>query len=307
MLTGWQPRSYIARKLIQKLAPDVVHGIRNLEGYGAMAVQSGFPHVITPQEFLDQVPRPPHLRLSFAIGSRMESLTLKKTRNLIVTTDVVEQWVAPRSQARRFRIPNIVADTFYRTPKAPSGDDVLFVGRLAPEKGVLDLLQALKIAGERGKRIRAQIVGGGSSEVFFQECRDFVAQHFEPEQVTFLGWQSSEAIAQLHAKSSLFIMPSLAPYETMGIVLAEALAAGTPSIVYDFGPMPKMIRHGETGWVVPPGNVEAMAAAMMRFLDEKQTLEIMSSKARAAAEPFTTSAVVRAHLQAYQTIASQDR
>jgi glycosyltransferase involved in cell wall biosynthesis len=308
MSTGWFRRRRVAIRLIRELRPDVVHGLRNLEGYGSMAVKSGFPHVVTPQEFLEQVPHPSHLRFSFAVGAWVERWTVKKAQYLIATTDHVERWVKERSSARLFRIPNIAGEPFYKVGKDQSASSVLYVGRITPEKGLLDLLKALQIANQLGRRIDARVVGGASETPgggFLQACQDFAHQHLERDQVTFLGWQPSDVIAQLHASSALFVMPSLAPYETMGIVLAEALAAGTPCLVYDFGPMPGMIRHGETGLVVPAGNIQAMANAMITLLNDRQMINAMSAKARLAGEPFRTAAVVRAHLGVYNTIASR--
>jgi glycosyltransferase involved in cell wall biosynthesis len=65
----------------------------------------------------------------------------------------------------------------------------------------------------------------------------------------------------------VFIFPSL--YEGLGIALIEAMAAGCACVASSAGPIPEVVRDGEDGILVPPGNSEAIAAAVCRLLDDE--------------------------------------
>lgn len=305
MPVAWMPRYLKVRALLRELQPDLVHGIRNIEGYGYFAAFSGFPNVVTPQEFLRNIPRPAYLEIPFQIAQVLESLTLRRTRYVVAISRCVQQWVEKRSSAEIFIIPNSAAAVFFNVEKEQNPEGVLFVGRISPEKGLMDLLQALEIAAGRGVIIPAKIVGGASgvSDRHWRECQSFAREHLRPGQADFLGWQGTEAIANLHAKCAVFAMPSLAPYETMGVVLAESLAAGTPAVVYDFGPMPTVILHGKTGLVVPAGDIIAFSNALIELITDGARRNTFSTNARAASKVYRGSNLAKKHLDVYSGIA----
>jgi glycosyltransferase involved in cell wall biosynthesis len=68
----------------------------------------------------------------------------------------------------------------------------------------------------------------------------------------------------LVASADLFLNPTL--YEGSSLVTLEAMAHGVPIVATSAGGIPDKIREGETGWVAPPGNAEALAAALRRWL-----------------------------------------
>ena len=310
MPVGWIPRLFEVRRLLADLKPDVVHGIRNLEGYGLFAAFSGFPNVVTPHELLSGVPRPFHMELAFTLARLTEAATFRRTRNIITITEHVRRFVEERSRARTYPVPNIIHPSFYEVRKGAHVEGILFVGRIAPEKGLLDLLRALQMVRNRGRVVPLRVVGGPSGvdgAAYFESCQEFARRELEAGQVKFLGWQPTARIAAIHHETALFAMPSQAPYETMGLVIAEALAAGTPSIVYDFGPLPMLIRCGKNGEVVKAGAVEELAAAIGRILDDPALLKQMSAHAREGMHPFRQETVIESHLDIYETIVAEAR
>ena len=308
MPVAWLPRLLTVRRLLAEIQPDIVHGIRNLEGYGFFAAFSGYANVITPHEFLSGVPRPFHMEFAFSVARVVEAATFRKTKDLITITDHVRRYVEQRSAARIFPIPNIVHPLFYEVHKAPEPSGVLFVGRISPEKGLLDLLHAIRIVRKNGRAVPVTVVGGPSGTeggAYLKSCEEFAQRELEPEQVKFLGWRSTAEIAALHRHTALFVMPSQAPYETMGLVIAEALAAGTPAIVYDFGPLPMLIRPGLNGYVIPTGSIEKLAASIEQVVSNRELREAMSRDAREGVHQFRQNAVVDAHLKVYKKVVAQ--
>ena len=93
--------------------------------------------------------------------------------------------------------------------------------------------------------------------------------------VYFLG--KLEAVAPLLAAADLFLLPS--ETESFGLSALEALASGVPVVATDVGGLPEVVRHGETGLLVPLGEVDAMAAAAMEILRDGDRWHAMSQLA----------------------------
>lgn len=98
-------------------------------------------------------------------------------------------------------------------------------------------------------------------------------------QVAFLGEQLH--VGRFLAQADLFLLPS--EQESFGLAALEALASGVPVVATDVGGLPEVVRHGETGWLVPVGNPEALAAAVLRLLGDQPRRMAMGLAARADA------------------------
>jgi phosphatidylinositol alpha-mannosyltransferase len=163
-------------------------------------------------------------------------------------------------------IPNGVDVERYRraVPLARWQDgvrNVLFVGRLEPRKGILELLKAYRVLRKTGCDCRLLIVGSGPLE---REARRYVATR-RLGGVEFLGRVSDDEKAQLFKTADVFVSPATGR-ESFGIVLLEAMAAGTAIVASDIHGYKGVVRRGEEGLLVPPRDTKALAAALARVL-----------------------------------------
>jgi glycosyltransferase involved in cell wall biosynthesis len=139
------------------------------------------------------------------------------------------------------------------------GESLCFVGRVAPEKGIVDAIEVAKAAG-RPLRIAAKIAPGGTERAYYEEV-------FKPaldaagSDVEFLGELSQADRDQLFAESYASLMPGSWP-EPFGLVAIEALATGTPVIARRIGALPEIIRDGVDGFF--GDDVTAMAFTVDR-------------------------------------------
>ncbi|MEK3714102.1 glycosyltransferase family 4 protein [Paenibacillus sp. FSL R7-0333] len=127
---------------------------------------------------------------------------------------------------------------------------MLYVGRIAPEKDLTTLLQAMQLLPESVRsKIQLVIVGDGPllPELKWQA----------PENVTFTGARHGEELAELYASADLFVFPSCT--ETFGNVVLEAMASGLPVIAADAGGTRELIAPGVTGMLFGPRSPAAMA------------------------------------------------
>lgn len=150
-----------------------------------------------------------------------------------------------------------------------AGDYALYVGRLSPEKGIENLLEAWSLHDEP---VRLVLAGDGDLAPLVQDAAA------KDPRIEFLGWQPREQISELIADARCVIMPSIW-YEGFGRIIIEAYAHGTPAIVSRLGSMGELIRDGVTGERFTPGDSQDLART---FLDAHKTgrLEQMRPAAR---------------------------
>jgi glycosyltransferase involved in cell wall biosynthesis len=140
---------------------------------------------------------------------------------------------------------------------ASPGEDLCFVGRVAPEKGILD---AIEIARRAGRRLRiAAKIGARSHELAYYE--HVFRPALDGADVEFLGELPGADRDRLIAESRAVLIPSTWP-EPFGLVAIEALACGTPVLARPVGALPEIVRDGVDGYLAD--GVDELAAAVDR-------------------------------------------
>jgi glycosyltransferase involved in cell wall biosynthesis len=218
----------------------------------------------------------------------------------------------PALAARCHTLHNGVGLRFLQTPGFPAqSQTVLFVGRLAPEKGVHGLLEAFAHVAAARPQANLHLVGpvdtapkplidalgqddplNQRNELLFQRP----AVYLEALQaragalgacVRFEGPVPNHEIAPHYARAGVFVYPSLWR-EPSGIAVLEAMAAGLPVVASRGGALPEIVVDGETGLLVERGNVHALAAAMVRLLENPELRARMGAAGRERVERFFT-------------------
>jgi phosphatidyl-myo-inositol alpha-mannosyltransferase len=160
--------------------------------------------------------------------------------------------------------------------------NVLFVGRHESRKGLLDLLKAHRVLRRSGERSRLLIVGSGPQE---REARRYVATR-GLKGVEFLGRVSDAEKAQLYKTADVYVSPATGG-ESFGIVLLEAMAAGTAIVCSDIHGYKGVVRRGREGLLVPPRQPRELAAAIDTLIDDPALREKMGAAGRQRAEDFS--------------------
>lgn len=181
---------------------------------------------------------------------------------------------------------------------------VASLGRLAPEKSPGVLLDVLAMAAARVPVLRALIVGGGPSE---GEMRARAAGPTLAGRIVLTGaLPRPRALARI-AGADLFLFASRT--ETQGLVLAEALSAGLPSIAVDGPGVRDSVRHGIDGLLVsaaPESSlVERLADAVASLALDRERRSAMAARARADAERFSEERRVAETEAVYRSLAAR--
>ena len=145
------------------------------------------------------------------------------------------------------------------------GPYVLFVGRLASNKGLVELLGAFERLARAAPEAHLVLVGadGGMQASLARRVRGFRLG----DRVHFLGHVADDRLlSAAYREATVTVLPS--EYEAFGLVLLESLAAGTPVVATRVGGVPEFIEDERSGLLVPPGDVGALALALQRIWDD---------------------------------------
>jgi len=160
--------------------------------------------------------------------------------------------------------------------------NLLFVGRHEPRKGLLDLLKAYRILRKTGCKCRLLVVGTGPQE---REARRYVMTR-KLGGVEFLGRVSDDEKAQLFKTADVYVSPATGG-ESFGIVLLEAMAAGTPIVCSDIHGYKGVVRRGREGILVPPRKPKAIAGGIAQLLADDDLRRSMADNGLVRAEDFS--------------------
>jgi glycosyltransferase involved in cell wall biosynthesis len=150
-------------------------------------------------------------------------------------------------------------------PAAPL--KLIYVGRLAPRKGLLESLGALRLARSRGVAARLVVAGAGPEE---PRLREYVRESGLARDVSFVGPAYGEHKARLLAQADVLLLPSYS--EGLPYALLEAMAAGVVPVVTPVGAVPEVVGHEREALLVAPRSVDELAAAIARLDDDRALL-----------------------------------
>lgn len=141
--------------------------------------------------------------------------------------------------------------------------EVLFVGRLVERKGVVHLIEALRLVPGR-----LVVVGDGPERPRLEELARRLGM---ADRVDFRGKVSASELQAAYARARAFVLPAVldarGDTEGLGVVLLEAMNHATPVVASRVGGIPDIVEDGVSGLLVPPGDAAALAAALQRVLE----------------------------------------
>lgn len=215
------------------------------------------------------------------IGKRLIRSTLAHAALVIALS---EQWrerllrICPG--ARVEVLPNAVAIPSSVSSRRLQTDEpvVLFLGHLLRDKGVFDLVRAFARIAPQFPRMKLMLGGIGA----IAEVRQLADQLGVQERVLCPGWLGPEDKDAALARSTCFILPSYA--EGMPMALLEAMSWGLPVIATPVGGIPQVVSDEVNGLLVPPADVDALANALRRLMENPTLRQQLGDAARATIE-----------------------
>ncbi len=160
-------------------------------------------------------------------------------------------------------------------PSTPDDGPIVFAGRIASEKGVGVLIDAIAQAGPEARLV---IAGDGPLRAELEER----AARIAPGRVSWRGRLDRAAVHALIRSARAVAVPSVW-HENQPIIVLEAFACGVPVIATTLGGLPDLVEDGSTGLLVPPNDPEELARAITMLLEDPERARGMGARARAVA------------------------
>ncbi|BAY13427.1 glycosyltransferase family 4 protein [Calothrix sp. NIES-2098] len=207
--------------------------------------------------------------------------TLKKLKiPVIANSDYVRQQIInsglPSQQVVTLRygvkIPKTSAEPL--TFSTHQNQRILFVGRIIANKGIGWLIQALS---KTDPSVHLDIAGDGWGKPSMEKLADRLGLS---NRITWHGWCSGDKLEALYQQCFTVVFPSLWP-EPAGLVTLEAYARYRPIIASAVGGIPEHVQEGETGILVPPNNIEKLAAAINELASNYAKTRLMGEQGQA--------------------------
>jgi len=178
-------------------------------------------------------------------------------------------------------------------PAAPTGDRLLFVGRLAEAKQLPILLRAVAIV-RQSRPATLKIVGDGPERAALEKLSSELGLH---DSVEFLGYRPQTEIRAMLRETDVFVMTSAA--EGVPVVLMEAMAAGVAVVAPSIAGIPELVDDDVNGLLIPPADPDAAAQTILKLLADPQLRARFTEAARKKVE---TRFNIRIECQKFSTI-----
>jgi len=188
-------------------------------------------------------------------------------------------------------------------PRSSSTPRILFLGRLDGRKGIRVLLRAMPGVLRERPGTRLTVIGTGPEET---AARRLCARLDIEAAVDFVGRAPRDELPRYYCGADVYCAPTLGG-ETLGIVLLEAMASGTPVVASDIPGYDETVRRDVDGLLVRPGDPDALAAALVRVLKDEEMRRRLVESGLARARTYAWPEVARRTVEYYRALMARRR
>ena len=286
VFSKWPGRQIRAiRKEIEQFNPDVIHAMlfRAIQYTRLACAGKTIPLITTPH--FDFAKRPFFYRWTDCLLKEKDTLTVAEslsTASYLVSKQHYQKdkvYLLPNEADKTLFFRDDALRVSWREKYGFHVKTTVFmcVARLARVKDPLLLLQAFRNIQMRDPEARLVYVGEGESRPLLEQ---YIHQAGLKEKVILAGQQ--ENINAFLNMADVFVLPSLE--ESLPFALLEAIQVGLPCIVSRVGDMPRRVKHGENGFVFPPGDVTLLSCFMAELLNTEVRKQMAAASMRIASQ-----------------------
>jgi glycosyltransferase involved in cell wall biosynthesis len=298
----------LASKLRREFPFDVIHAHFSYpDGWVAAKLgrKFGVPVIITEQN-----PWKPWMD-DFPFVLKQAKWAAEQSAFHVAISTVVRDEIAHfTGDTQRLRtIPDGVDDSIFKLPNGAvqrKNNQILFVGVIRPVKGVDVLIKALRLLADKGRTEKLVLVGESFYVAYKKEydrLRQMTIDLGLGDRVEFAGGKPIGELVRYMQESGVLVLPSRK--ESLGMVLVEALACGTPVVATHCGG-PADIVNDNVGALVPPDNPEALAHALEQVIDRGRQYDPAALRAHAL-EKFSWQRITEQYFELYREAIAQHK
>lgn len=217
--------------------------------------------------------------LNFRLAAKLEEEQIKRSDFLVTHTQSHSKLVSKELSLENSKfkiIPHAISlnqsqNTVPKFNSTSASIRILFVGRLESRKGFDILVKAIPIVLKEQNDVHFDICGNG-------ELTNTSALKEFSQNITFHGYKPREELEKLYQHTDIFVAPSR--YESFGIIYLEAMKYGKPVIACNSGGTPEVVKDGETGILIKPGDFLSLAKAISKLINDKELRETMGKSGK---------------------------
>ena len=214
-----------------------------------------------------------------------EKIILKNSNFVFPVTDELYDLAKKRNVKNMLLSPNFVDRNKFKEIKLKGEPkekvQILFVERFEEEKGIKVLLEAIKILSKESDRFKLNMVGDGSLKEW---VKHFIVEN-QVSSIELLGTFTHDDMPEVYNAADIFILPSYT--EGSPASLIEAMSCGTASIATSVGECKKIIKNGENGFLIPPGDSRIMANTLNNLIENNDLRVEFGEKGRISIIKYT--------------------
>lgn len=295
---------YRIMREIKKRNPDIIHfqGTHPLYCLGAILAQRKYSTIITvhgimavEMEFLTDR----NSLLKF-FSKLSEKIALSRIKNIIVVAPQIEEIIKKITGSKTYMIPNgVKLDNIdeFKPVEMDNENNILFMGNLICRKGVHKLIKACSIVNKSISNFKLFIIGSGADEDYF---KSIVKKYQLEDRVEFVGFVKGDKKYSYLKAVDLMVLPST--WESLPIVVLEAMACGKPIIASDVGGVAYVVNEGVNGFLVKPEDVNSLADKIILLLNDSKLQLEMGAEGLRIVKNFEWSKITDRTINVYKEI-----
>ena len=294
----------IIRREIMKVRPDIIH-VQGIGKYYSFPIlkECSNPVILTVHGIIHQESKSWRGLLGKYrgyVGRHLEKNMLNRAKYLIAVSPYVKRTIAPMTAGDISVIYNSLDEIFFSINKNEVPNRILFVGGIEERKGLHILIDAIAAIKQTIPAIKLHIVGGIRKASYYNDLLNQIVNLGLQDSIVFKNHLSNSELMQEYSEAALFVLPS--KEESLGVVLLEAMATGTPIVASNIGGIPDIIEDGQNGYLVNYGDSQAMASSIIKLLSDDKLRGEMGAKGKEMAKNYVPHKIAMEHLSLYKRV-----
>ena len=265
------------KQLVNKINPDILHA-HWATSYGLLAALTGFHPFILSTWGSDIIISP----REYWIMKKFVEYSLKKTDLVTATSEMLasatEKFIYDGRSVHTIPF-GVDVDLYFPATTSPRNESICIglVKSFEEKYGVEYLIRAMKIVVDRGFNSNLVLVGDGSQ---FDNLVNLGRSLGISNLIKFIGKVDNSKVASYLQTMDIFVVPSISSSETFGVAVIEASSCAIPVIASDIGGLSEVVVDGETGYLIPPRNEEAIAEKIIKLIEEPELRQNLGANGR---------------------------
>lgn len=191
----------------------------------------------------------------------------------IVLSERLVSMIKDKEPCAKVEVLYNAVSSYESNPYSLEARNVLFMGRLGVRKGTFDLIEAIKrLDSNIPEDVKFYLCGDMGEKEVEAKVRELGIEH----RIAHIGWIDGEQKREFISKSMINCLPSY--NEGLPMTILETMAAGVPNVSTNIASIPEVIRHGENGFLITPGDVESLTKCLLELIESESLRKRFSEK-----------------------------